>query len=298
MTQRRRLQLTLIVAALLALPLQASAQLEPNLGGLTDDNAKGYLKALPTAFSGTLNSTIFSSGSVPRMGINFEFGVKVMGVTFGDESRYYTPSDPPGFQSTSPGTRVPSVVGDTGAVAVPGQGGTVMYYPGGFDIDKFTLAVPQLSIGSVMGTRAVVRWIALHVSDDEFGQVRLFGAGLQHSVSQYLPGLPVDIAAGAFYQKFEIGDGMVDSKAMHVGVTASKTFAMFQPYATIGYDTLEMEAKYQSDTDGTDVNVNFDKQSKMRFAVGASASIAFLKLNGEFTAAAENGVAVGLGFGN
>ena len=65
---------------------------------------------------------------------------------------------PPGFTSVPPIQQAPTVIGDGGAVAQSGQGGATQYYPGGFDIDQFTFAAPQLTVGNVMGTRAVVRW--------------------------------------------------------------------------------------------------------------------------------------------
>ena len=51
-----------LFAAALAPP--ARADLSEKLGGLTAQNAKGYLSPLPKALSSTLNSGIFPSGRV------------------------------------------------------------------------------------------------------------------------------------------------------------------------------------------------------------------------------------------
>lgn len=191
------LALALVVLAGVAPP--AGAQLSDNLGALSGDNARKYLGPLPDALSGTMNSAIFTSGKVPKTGINLSVGVKVMGVRFSDSDRLFTPTDPSGFTSVAPILPAPTVIGGTSAVAQNGQGGATVYYPGGFDIGEFAFAAPQLSVGSLLGTRAVVRWFAMNFASDNFiDKISFFGIGAQHSLSQYVPALPVDLAAGVF----------------------------------------------------------------------------------------------------
>jgi hypothetical protein len=289
----------LVVALLAGAALPALAQLDANLGALSGDNAKGYLGPLPKALSGTLNTAIFRSGHVAKAGPSISIGIYVMGVNFDDKDRRYTPTDPPGFTGTGQ-IQAPTVIGDTHAVTQPGQGGTTLYHPGGFDLGHFALAVPQLSIGSIFGTRAIVRYIKVDFGDTDFGKLELFGIGGQHSISQYVPGLPVDVAAGFFYQKFKIHDDLLDTKAYSANVTASKKFGLLEPYVGVGYDSFDMDVAYESTTGspGQKVSVKFDTQKNGHFTAGVTASLAFVKLNGEFNAAAEKGVAVGLNFGN
>lgn len=298
----KRSRLLWIVPALLAVTLSArpaSAQLSDNLGALSGDNAKGYLSPLPKALSATLNSAIFQSGKVPKNTFNLSIGVRAMGINFKDESRTYTPTAPPGFAPSGPMVAAPTVIGSTLAVAQAGQGGATLYNPGGLDITEFAVAVPQLSIGSVFGTRAIVRWISVDVSNSDFGKIEYLGYGVQHSISQYFPGLPVDLAAGFFKQTFDIGkNDLVTSDALHFNVTGSKKFSAFEPYVGLGYDTFDMDAKYASTTNpGNNIAVKFDKESNAHFTVGIQALLAFTRLSAEFNAAAENGVAVGLSLG-
>jgi len=167
-------------------------------------------------------------------------------VNLKDEDRTFVPVDPPGFTSSPAGQPVSTITGDTKSVGVTGQGGTQFNYPGGFDQSTFTLAAPELTVGSFMGTRAVVRWFSAEIGKSDYGKLELFGIGGQHSVSQYFPGLPVDVAAGVFYQTFKIGDGLLDTKALHLDVTGSKSFGLIQPYVAIGYDTFKMDVDYNS----------------------------------------------------
>ena len=286
--------LGVLAAACVAAP--AIAQLQDNLGALTGDNAKGYLGPLPKALSGTLNAAIFQSGKVAKAGVHLTVGVHLMGVSFDDNDRTYSPTDPPGFQSTS-AVKAPTVIGDPNAVPQSGQGGTTLYHPGGFDIGEFAVAVPQVTIGSVMGTSAVVRWISLDLGDSDFGKLDLLGIGGQHSISQYVPGLPVDVAAGVFYQTFNMSDDLIKTKAFHFDVTASKGFSMVQPYVGVGFDTFDMKSKYTDSTTGETIKADFDKESNAHLTIGALLNLPVVKIHGEFNAAAANGAAVGLSFG-
>jgi hypothetical protein len=288
---KRRI-LGLAALLLIAVAAPASAQLSENLGALSGDNAKKYLEPLQDALSGTMNSAIFTSGSVPKAGLTFQIGIKAMGVTFGDDDKTFTPSVPSGFTNNP----VSTAVGNNNAVAQTGPGGTTLYFPGGLDIGEFMLAVPQATIGSVMGTRAVVRYITVDLGDSDFGKVELFGIGAQHSVSQYLPGLPVDLALGLFYQQFKIDEKLLDTSAFHVGVTGSKSFGILQPYGELGFDTFSMSSEYEASGGGT-TKVEFDGKSNVHVTAGLLANLAFVKLHGELNVGATTGAAVGLSFG-
>jgi hypothetical protein len=299
MTQRitRAVAFAMMVVAGFAPP--ASAQLSSNLGALSGDNALGYLSPLPPAFAGTLNAAVFHTGHVPKASFNLSVGVCLMGVNFDDADRLYTPTDPPGFTSTA-STTAPTVIGDPSAVSQPGQGGTTLFHPGGFDLSTFTLAAPQLEIGSILGTRAVVRWVSFNVGQSDLGKVDLFGVGGQHSISQYLPPtFPLDLAAGVFYQKLKFNDDLVVAKSLHFDLTGSKRFGVLQPYAAVGYDQLKLDSHYTSDVSpGESIQVDFPSDNHAHFTVGIQANLAFVKLHGEYNAAASNGMAVGVQFGN
>ncbi|MEO5619169.1 MAG: DUF6588 family protein [Candidatus Eisenbacteria bacterium] len=300
MIRRRTPLLALALLSFAIFASTAQAQLSDNLGALSGDNAKGYLSPLPKALSGTLNSAIFQTGAVPKNTFNISLGVRLMGVGFSDDSRKYTPTAPPGFTPEPPGSTVeaPTVIGNTQAVAQSGQGGTTLYHPGGFDISEFAVAVPQLSIGSVFGTRAVVRWISLDLGDSDFGKFDYLGFGAQHSISQYFSALPLDLAAGFFVQQFEIGDELIETDALMVNLTGSKRFGMLEPYAGIGWDTFDMDASYEStSTPGDRIAVKFDKESNAHLTLGLQALLGFARLSAELNVAAETGAAVGLSLG-
>jgi len=286
-----------LVIALLGLPNLASAQLDANLGALAEDNVRGYLQPLAGAVSGTLNSSIFQTGHVPTERPSFHFQANVMGVSFSDDDRTYRPTDPTGFISTEGADfEAPTIIGSLESIGQNGEAGTVLHHPGGFDLENFTLASPQLEV-SGYGSRAVLRWISLDLGDADLGSLELLGFGLQHSISQYIPDSPIDLAVGGFFQTFSIGDDIVDSKMYHFNVTGSKRYGVLEPYVGVGFDSFDMDANYTDSATDLVVEADFDRESNAHLTVGGRLNFDYVILNGEFNLAAENGVAVGLAFG-
>jgi len=275
----------------------ARAQLEANLGALADENARGYLQPLVGALSSTLNGSVFQTGYIPRSGLTFQIQANVMGASFDDDDRVYRPTDPPGFQSADDDFLAPTVIGDTRAVTQQGQAGTQLFHPGGFDLENFTIASPQLMIGGILGSAVLVRWISIDLGDADLGELELFGIGAQHSITQYMLDPPVDVAAGVMYQKFDVGDGLIDATTLQFNVTGSKRFGVIEPYIGVGYDTFDMSGEYTSDQTDQKVKVDFEREGNVHLTVGGRLNLRYLILHGEFNAAAESGVAVGLSVG-
>jgi len=290
-----------VAAGVLALALASPvlAQIDANLGALNAENVKGYLSPLPKALSTTLNMAEFQSASIPLAGFNLTVGVHVMAVTFADDDKTYDVKDP--IDGSVLG-KASTVAGSTLATDFTRSDNTVLYHPGGLGLSQFTVAVPQLAIGSVLGTRAVVRWIQFDAGDSDFGKVDFLGIGLQHSLNRYLKGLPVDLAAGGMYQTFSLGkDKLIDTKAMHFEVTASRKLALWvQPYAGVGYDTFSMEANYTPDASvasSVPTNVKFDDENGFHGTLGVMFGFPLVKLHAQVDQAKETGAAVGLRFG-
>jgi len=233
--------------------------------------------------------------------------IQVMGIYFGDDDRTFLASTEQGF---SPEQRVsaPTIVGSGEAVIVDGDGGTKFAFPGGFDLNSFALAVPQLRVGGFYGSEVIFRYFSMQIGDEDedLGDIGLFGFGLRHSISQYFgPVLPVDIAAGFFWQKFSMGendqgDELISSSALSLGVQASKKFAkVFVPYAGLSYDTHSMDVSYEYEEDDSTetIDVDFDKTSTVHLTLGLMIDIPVMNVFGEFNLASQNSVAFGVGFG-
>jgi len=280
-----------------ALASPVSAALEENLTGLGSEQVQGYLDPFVQGLSTSLNTGIFRSGAVPLTGFGLTLDLRAAYIGFSDDDRLYTATTP-GYETVD----APTVIGDGAAVVADHEtvSGLHYHYPGGFDLEHFGVAVPQLTVGNVAGTRAIIRFIpSIDLGDEDIGSFEMFGIGGQHSISQYLPTLPVDVAAGLMYQNFKIGDSLLDATAVAFNVMGSKRFGRtvsFEPYLGLGLDSFSMDVEYEID-DGETTKVEFDRANDFHFTLGTSLNLPGVKLNGEFNAAAVTGFAGGVSFG-
>ena len=277
--------------AMLIVASTATAQVEDRLSEYAEANAEGYLQPLADALGADLNGGIWHTAYIPEEGFYISLETRLVATFFGDEQRTFT------YDGTS--VDVPTVVGDThGGMVSP----DVAYAPG-FDINSFALAVPQLRIGAFKGTEALFRYIALDVGDSEFGSLSLVGVGGRHSISQWMePDFPVDIAAGFLWQKFTLGDELIEAQAMTFGVQASKRissgFATIEPYACISYDTFKMDVTYEFEggtAEDETIDLEMESDGAVRVTLGLHAQAAFLDLSGEYSFGNMNGFALGVG---
>lgn len=279
----------------------AAADLEDYLGKYTGDNGEGYLQPLVDAIGADLNSGIFRSGYVAPDGFHLSFETPIMAAFFGDDDRTFMAAPSEGFQPDDP-VDAPTAVGQPEAISIQGTGGNFDAFPGGLDLTSFALAAPQIRVGSVMGTEAIFRYLAIDVGDSDIGKIDLFGMGLKHSISQYVDEPPwgMDMSAGFFWQSITIGDELMDAAGFTAGVQASKRFAggfaTAEPYVGLGFDTFSMDVAYEDDQ-GTNIDLAFEGETSFRGTVGLSLSAAFFTLYGEYSIASVNTLGFGLGVG-
>ena len=292
-----------VLVLLAAVPV--SAQIGDQISAYSGANAEGYLEPLALAIGANLNSGLFHSAHIPLEGLHVSLEIPVMGVIFNDEDRTFTASVEGGFQPLDPAdsqVEVSTVIGPGEAVIVDGVAETAFAFPGGFSLNSFVLAVPQLRVGSVRGTEALVRYIALDTAGEvEIGQVSLWGLGVRHNISQYMgPAAPVDIAVGFMYQRFELGDKLIDATAFTFGAQVSKQFpsgfAVFEPYAGLSYDSFQMDVAYTG-KDDEPVELSFDSHSTAHMTVGLHAQAVYVSFYGEYSLAEQSGFAFGMSFG-
>ena len=292
------------VALILLAASAATAQIEDQLSAYTGDNAEGYLSPLATAIGASLNSGVWKSAYIPlEDGFHLCFETRVMGLFFDDELRTFRAITEEGF---SPETTAdaPTIVGGGEAVIVPGDGGSSFAFPGGFNVNSFVFAAPQIRVGAFRGTEVMFRGIGSIEMDDadtEIGsKIAFWGLGAHHSISQYMaPDFPVDLAAGIFYQKIQLGDDFIDASAFQVSAQASKRypvgFAIVEPYAGLSVDMFSMDVTYEKDD--LDIDLAFETDTTLDLTLGVNLIAAFFSLNGEYSIASQNSFAFGFGLG-
>ena len=299
----KRVLVSLALLALVAAP--AAAQIEDQISAYTGKNARGYLQPLADAFGADLNSGIFRTGHIKKMGPSVRLELQIMSVLFGDDDRTFRAVTEQGF-SPEQYREAPTVVGSVKAVSVENEVGTSYAFPGGFDLNSFALAVPQLRVGAVFGTEAIVRYFSIKLGDDDLGDLGFWGFGLRHSISQYLgPVFPVDLAAGFLWQKLtlgenEQGDHLISSSAFSMGVQASRKFAkVLVPYAGLSYDTHSMDVSYEREDDDlkTTIDVDFEKTSMLHLTIGLMLDVPVLSMFAEYNIAGQSSFVLGIGLG-
>ena len=282
----------------------ATAQIEDQLSAYTGDNAEGYLSPLATAIGAGLNSSVWKSAYIPlEDGFHMSFETHVVGLFFDDELRTFMAVTEEGF-SPETTAEAPTVVGSGEALIVTGDGGSSFAFPGGFDVNSFALAAPQIRVGAFRGTEVMFRGIGsfeLEEADTELGRkVAFWGLGAHHSISQYMgPDFPVDLAAGVFYQKIQLGDDFIDASAFQVSAQVSKRYMkgvfMAEPWAGLSVDMFSMDVTYESDE--VDIDLAFDTDTTADLTLGVNLAAGFFNLNGEYSIASQNSFAFGFGMG-
>ena len=289
----------LALLAVLA-PIRASAQLSENLSSLFDeDNARAYLEPLRKALASGLGSGLAPSGSVARDGAwSLRLSVQSMWIGFDDEDRLYRATPPESFPGDGT-TEAPTVIGDSGGAVLTGAGAdslTSFRFPGGFDVDRLALAVPQLT-ASARGFELTLRWVDLQQGTTELGDLSLFGIGGRYDLTGFLGrDLPVDVAAMAFYQSLEYGEAVIDANLLSYGVQVSRAFGRLEPYSAVTFESFDLDVDYR-DGDGEAVVLRYDRDERARLTLGTALHLPYVHLNGELGFSDQFSFTLGLSVG-
>ena len=119
-----------------------------------EGNGQGYLQPLADAFTTNLHSGLYRSPKIQE-GFHLDLGVVTSLSFIGSSQKTFTAvtqPDPPNQEVTAP-----TIFGDNQPVRIPTEEGTTYTFPGGYEVSMLPLAVPQLRIGTLFGTEALVR---------------------------------------------------------------------------------------------------------------------------------------------
>lgn len=285
---------------LIASPL--SAQIEDQLSAYTGRNAIGYLRPLADALGADLNSGFFHSAHIPKNGFHLSLEIRYMSVIFADDDRTFSATTEYGF-SPEQTVDAPTIVGPRHGVRVSGNGATNFSFPGGFDVDMFEFATPQIRIGTLLGTEALLRFLIFETGSVDFGdlKLKLFGVGVRHSISQYTERLPAEVAVGVIWQTFSLAEqegahDLMSTKTLSVGLHASKRLSFVEPYAGFSVDTYQTKLSYVNSALGLTESIDFDfgTDTSVRTTVGLSLYRDIFGIHGEFNFTGQNSFSIGL----
>jgi len=145
----------------------------------------------------------------------------------------------------------------------------------------------------------MIRYLpAQNISD--VGQVSFWGAAVQHSLSQYIPMIPLCLAAQVAYQHLTVGDNFTAS-AFSIGVQASKKIVLVTVYGGLAYEGCNMTLSYNYVNPVTkqaeNPSIDFTGANTVRLTVGASVNFLFFKINADYSLGKVPVGSVGIGVG-
>jgi hypothetical protein len=153
-----------------------------------------------------------------------------------------------------------------------------------------------------MGTELMLRYLpSISLSDDE--ELSMFGIGLKHGISRYIPLSPVDISVQFLYNTLEI-TGVMDISAFAFNAHASKSFSLFTLYGGLQYESSTFDLQYTftdpSNLDpikkGTEIKVSIDGDNNFRGTLGGSLKLAVIVLNIDYSLGTQSVLSGGLTF--
>lgn len=280
---------------------------------------QAYLAPLSNSFGADINSGWFHGANPGSNGFHIYLGVKAFAATIPDADKLipaglsYTDSVIDGNIRTQATFTVdpasPTVFGDenTNGVAyatVNGHPYTQTVAPGLVSTSIAPLAMPQLTIGTIMGTDFTIRYLPT-ISIGNYGSIGFWGFGVRHSISQYLGGenAPVDIAVQVAFQGLTIKDStdfeIVKNSAWLANVEVSKSFSLLTLYGGLQTEKSSMDIayNYHNTSTNTDIPIAFtlDAKNTFRAIIGVNLGLGPLILNADYNMGSINTISGGFG---
>lgn len=298
--------LAVLLPAMLLVSAATAQTIEERIQNFGKEFASGYMSPFIDAFGASMNSGWYHNADVSGL-FDIYVGVKgfVMPIPDGGKTfRIASPFD--GVEQT-----VPTVFGDETEVPIsrtniPGAISVVPdHYPSGYNVSWVPMIAPQISVGNLIGTRVILRYLP-KVSLGGYGEFAVLGVGIQHSISQYIPVVPIDASVLVAYQKFDVGD-IVKATSFTAGAQISKTFVVVTLYGGFAYESSHMEVSYDAEfTNPADpsgphlrqrIGFEGDGSNSFRATAGIAVSLGFIKVHADYSAASQPVATIGLGFG-
>jgi hypothetical protein len=278
-------------------PSPGQTPFEEALQQLNSVNVRNYLQPFVNSVGANLNSGFYHTAEISDLGFTFQFQIVGMGTIIGDAEKVCTgiPPQSPGYSQRP--VQTASIFGDKGTIIQgPAPGLEYQFQNGQFKTSFMPLGAPQITIGNLLGTQAVVRFIQLPKIGD-IPRSTLIGGGLRHSLNKYLPILPLNVSAGVFYQKFTFGD-YVTATAANFGFQGSKSFSIATVYGGVQYETSTTSVNYVfKGQPPARVNLDLSAINAIRATLGLNLNLVLLNLNGDISIGNVTVVTAGIGFG-
>lgn len=298
---KRAISAVILICVLLWTSALSAQSLQERLQQLTQDNAQQYLQPLGDAIGANLNSGLYHSAKVSSFGLHFYVGVETVGALISNDQQTYTANVLNRSGQIVKESGASTIFGSKNAKTVSLGGGQTYSLPGGMNLKLFPVIAPRIQIGNIMGTELLIRWVELNLPQN-YGKFSMKGYGLRHSLSQYIPLFPINVAFGVFLQDIKLGDA-VKITTSYFGVQASKRFLALEIYGGAGMETSTLKAEYNIGQNipgaafNQPVSFSLDGKNSTRLNVGLTLHMLLLKIHADYNIASQQTVVIGAGIG-
>ncbi|MCS3632951.1 hypothetical protein GGP57_000242 [Salinibacter ruber] len=328
--QARLFPFLIALAVLVVPPSQAQNRDTDELGGalssIGQQYADNYTQPITDALGANLNAGLFRTAEVGGEGIVpvIDVYVGVVGMGAFTSRSTFQPENETIEITTDQGivegkiqyhNEVPTIFGNETAppdavIEYDDKSGLenepVSLPPGLVNTSIAPLAIPQIGAGTVLGTDAQVRFLP-ETSISDYGSVSLFGLSVRHSLSQYIPLSPVDLAVQGTWQSLSLSGSddsinsgeIVDASgwALNAQVSKSVPVAPITFYGGLQYEQFGVDVGYTFQTSAGTSTVSFeqDASNNVRALAGVSVTLAVIQLNVDYALASNNTVSAGVG---
>ena len=341
----RALIVAMLGAVLLLWSTPATAQeLTETLEEVGEAYARAYVDPLAESLGADLNTGLFHTASTGKkiLGVNVYIGFKVSASlldnshkTFDltytgrvpiefdlggerfmlDVPATFTVNDAPTiFGSTEEAIAQVSVshdttlqtIGLTLPVSIDSTLAPEQIIGGLVDTDVAPFIVPQVGVGTFMGTDVMFRWLPT-ISVTDVGSIGIIGFGVRHNINQYIPRLPLDLAIQAVWQRVTVDDNLdnqvISAKVFAVNVAASKRFGVLTLYAGAQTERSDIRFSYTFEPDDfnldeepVDIDFTLSDIGKSRFVFGAGVKLGPVLFNTDISVGQITVASAGFGF--
>lgn len=294
------------------------------LRAATGNYADAYVQPVTDAFGAGMNSALFrtadAGGGILPM-IDIYVGVSVTGTLMASSDRTFIPEGetislngqtvdvrytdggavPTAFGSTdTPATQLELVAPDGSVI------GTSRLPSGVVDTPVAPLLIPQLGVGTAFGTDVMLRYLP-RTRIKAYGTVGVFGVGVRHSISQYIPMSPFDLAVQGAYNSVSLEDrniegDVLDASGWAFNLQASKSLPVVPVtfYGGLQYETFSSEYAYEfnpsSETiDPVQFSLDQSSSNRVRGLAGVTITLAVVRINVDYSLSANDVVTAGIG---
>jgi hypothetical protein len=240
--------------------------------------ARDYLRPAVDAVGYTVNSSLSHTARVDS-GFTLRIGGSFINTQIPDAQREFVaklPAELTQLQFPASVTTA-TIAGGKGAVLRSSDPNVTeeIVLPDGADFSNVFFVMPQVSIGSVLGTELMFRGLPPVTYTTELGKVSFYGIGIKHAPT-YFAELPFDLAFIAAFHQFQLGD-LIDGTSMAGMAQISVDAEAVTVYGGLGYEAYQIDVGYVYESTDPIVpsgRIDLDfRRRNLRFSVGAAMTL-------------------------